>query len=314
MRALSIDAPVFTATNHPFNDPRADVKIRTSDNHDFPVHKLILSFASPVFSSMFDLPRPPETVNEQCDLPVVPVSETSRTMKKFLQFCYPLVNPVLDSLEDVGDILEVMRKYDVEDGQKQLEKILLTPSFLEKQPLQVFAIAHRHRLKKGVKLAVSYTLRRPRVDKYCVELEHLPSSAYFRLAQYNSLCRDAAVSVATLPNLPWIPDEYSVLFRCKQCLSSHPTAVLIADRSTEVYPPRWWMDYLRRVSSELEDVPYFDRPPIARHLKIALQNSSVCNTCSKVHSRMEKFSQVFAAEVQKAISKVSWHVQIYYVL
>lgn len=298
---MTINAPAITITRSPFNDHRADVTIRTSDNCNFRVHKVILSLASPVFSSMFDLPPPPDTVNEQWDLPVVPVSENSRTMEKFLQFCYPLGDPVLDSLQDVGDILEVMRKYDVEEGQKRVRKYLSTAAFLERRPLQVFAIAYQHHLEEEVQLAASYTLRRPRIDDYCAELERLPASAYFRLAKYNSKCRVAITRVVTPPNIHWIPDEYSVLFRCKQCLPIDSISVLIADGKTGVYPPQWWLDYMLGVSAALEDAPYFEMPSIENAVKAA----SACSTCRvDIHSRMKGFSQLLAAEVHKVIAEV----------
>jgi hypothetical protein len=305
---VTIDAPVTTVTRSPFNDHRADVKIRTSDSCDFRVHKVILSLVSPVFGTLFDLPPPPDTVDERWDLPVVPVSEHSRTIEKFLQFCYPLADPVLDNLDDVGDMLEVMRKYDVEEAPKRVRKYLSTTTFLENSPLQVFAIAHQYHLEEEVELAASYTLHRPRVDDYCAELERLPASAYFRLAKYNSKCRVAATSVITPPNMHWIPDEYSVLFRCNQCLSIDTTSVLIADGKTGVYPPQWWLDYIRGVSAALDDVPYFQRPSIARLLDNAVRTASTCTTyCKDVSSLMKKLSQLLAVEVQKAVCDVSRH-------
>jgi len=53
-----LPAPIVDA-KHPFDDPKADVILRSSDNVDFRCYKLLLAFASPsFFEGMFNLPQP----------------------------------------------------------------------------------------------------------------------------------------------------------------------------------------------------------------------------------------------------------------
>lgn len=46
-----------------FNDTKADVILRSSDGIDFRMFKVLLSFASPFFEGMFDLPQPTNPSN-----------------------------------------------------------------------------------------------------------------------------------------------------------------------------------------------------------------------------------------------------------
>lgn len=50
----------------PFNDPdkAADIILRSGDNVDFYVYRIVLSLASPFFKYMFSLPQAAQTVHQ----------------------------------------------------------------------------------------------------------------------------------------------------------------------------------------------------------------------------------------------------------
>ena len=50
--------------------PDADIILRASDNSDFYVHKMMLSFASPIFKDMFSLPKVENAEGETDDKPL----------------------------------------------------------------------------------------------------------------------------------------------------------------------------------------------------------------------------------------------------
>lgn len=108
----------------PFDHAKADIILRSSDNIDFRVFKLFLSLASSFFESLFELPQPTETSEDQeikDGLAVVRVPENSKTLDLLLRFCYPCTlaeDPKLEVLKDVVDVLEAARKYalDVIEG------------------------------------------------------------------------------------------------------------------------------------------------------------------------------------------------------
>ncbi|KAJ7367661.1 hypothetical protein DFH08DRAFT_725687 [Mycena albidolilacea] len=144
----------------------SDLILRSSDLVDFFVHKVVLSFASLVFRDMFAFPQP---VGEDANLirdgkPVVHLPESSQTIEKLLTLCYPRFTSSygFNDLDGVDGAYEAAGKYEIQGGQKLLERLLEEPKFLEKQPHRVFAIACHRGLQKLAKAAAMETLKLPR--------------------------------------------------------------------------------------------------------------------------------------------------------
>lgn len=155
--------PIITTAGSPFDDPRADVILRTCDNVDFRVFKLFLSFASPFFNDMFALPQTTEgeNANETKEtLPLITVAEDSKALSRLLPFCYPLAIQEADTLEDIQGLLEAAIKYSVERAEANARKWLMGSTFVEKDPVRVFAIACRHGLQDEAKKAARLTWTR----------------------------------------------------------------------------------------------------------------------------------------------------------
>jgi hypothetical protein len=123
--------PVITST--PFDRPNADLILRSSDNVDFRVFKFFLSFASPFFERMITLPQSeqPEGNDQKDGLPVIPMAEPSEVVNKLLNFCYPTCDAegALETLEEVQAVLEASIKYEMEDIQNRVQKVLVAPRF-----------------------------------------------------------------------------------------------------------------------------------------------------------------------------------------
>lgn len=133
----------FKTANAPFNAETADVILRTSDCVDFHVHQLVLALASPFFSTMFTLKRPPTSGGEcNCQLAradPVPVSEDSIVLDHLLRFCYPLRHPVISDLDVLGRVLEAAIKYDIDCATHVLREML--SARIQDSTLHVYAIA-----------------------------------------------------------------------------------------------------------------------------------------------------------------------------
>ncbi|KZS99417.1 uncharacterized protein LAESUDRAFT_627614, partial [Laetiporus sulphureus 93-53] len=71
-----------------FNKNSADIIFRTADEVDFHLHKAVLMLASSMFEGMFSIPQPTAInaaeVDFETDLPIVPVTETSKTLDALL--------------------------------------------------------------------------------------------------------------------------------------------------------------------------------------------------------------------------------------
>lgn len=132
-----------SVASEPFNKQSADVILRSADNVDFHVHKVVLSLASSFFESMFSLPQPSSDGAAEAACPVVEVPEDSSTLDCLLRWIYPVQDPAVDDLDILDSVLGAAMKYDC------AEAIILATNtltnFIPTRPLEVFAISCRYR-------------------------------------------------------------------------------------------------------------------------------------------------------------------------
>ncbi|KAF7974704.1 hypothetical protein HWV62_11489 [Athelia sp. TMB] len=191
--ATVTDTPPIAYANPPFDDDNADVILRSSDNIDFKVFKLLLSMGSPFFKDMFSLPQPAGDGGDTRDgVPVIQVSETAKILRTLLVMCYPMDavdQPALEKLEDVDMLLDAAIKYSIERAEKKAREMLVGPQHLKANALRVFAIACRHGLDKESRAAARATLSGPipKVD-FGPELEFLSAAKLLRLLKYHEDC------------------------------------------------------------------------------------------------------------------------------
>jgi len=121
--------------------------------HDFRVHKLILSLASPVFKDMFTFPQPPEqNHSDQPDIPIVDVSDSPQVLDTILRFIYPGVElPTFTDLSTVSALLSAADKYNVASMRPTLRGALKT--FVDVEPFRVYTVACRFGLWEEAKAA-----------------------------------------------------------------------------------------------------------------------------------------------------------------
>ena len=149
-----------------FDSPDADIIIRAplrpddpepSQFKDFHTHTAILSTASTVFHDMFSVPQPPQSAEDDANLPVVHIVEPAEIFEIFLRLIYPIEIPTIDSPRIVGHLLELSEKYMTNGVHTRLKQILVSPSFLKSDPIWVYAIACRMDLDEEAKLAIRHT-------------------------------------------------------------------------------------------------------------------------------------------------------------
>lgn len=97
---------------------------------------------------MFSDTGPSSIGGEGEDVIILPftLAESSNTLYAMLKWCHPLCKSMsLDTIEDVDDILEVARKYDLggllEDTRDKLKYFL--KSLMVEEPVKSYAIACR---------------------------------------------------------------------------------------------------------------------------------------------------------------------------
>jgi hypothetical protein len=189
-------APQEPLANTPFNDPKADVILQSSDGVHFRVFKIILSFASPIFSDMFSIPLL-ASLNPDSDdeVPMVTVSENAEVLDLSLRHIYPLQTPDTVPLRDASLLAEFAHKYQVDALDKSVRRYLMDS--IEQDPVGVYAIAVAYGYKCVGKSAAQSCLNLPfsRLESQFVRCA--TAEDFAALLRYHVACGEAASIVAS---------------------------------------------------------------------------------------------------------------------
>ncbi|GBE84156.1 hypothetical protein SCP_0601340 [Sparassis crispa] len=253
---------------------------------------------------MFQLPQPLDAHNH----PILPLTEDSGTLDKLFRICYPVPDPQLDNLEDVGAVLAAGVKYDMEGVQAVCTKALLDPDLGQEDPVGVYAVAVNLKLLDEACAAAGQTLRYPHevLTPPSSTLASLPATAYVYLLQYRERCRLAALKAvdAFSDSLYQTSELYE--YDCHEC--EDPTQVRIPHWN---HPRRWFVldqnDYLSYTVELLEATPSGDalledaELGLCRFVKSLLP---ACKNCRRrIRNAMQYWRKYFAEEVNKAVAK-----------
>ena len=183
-----------------FNWPDGDVILRTTHgtaNQDFRVHKVFLSFSSPVFRDMFAIPQPITAAPDGID--VVDVTDPPRALELILRYMYPSASsPVIHDLTTLLEALVLADKYDVEVARPRLRSSLR--EFTATEPLRIYAIACRLELEEEMKAASTHTtsIHLPGLTALPDEFKLIPATEYHRLILLHSRYRKSVEKFADL--------------------------------------------------------------------------------------------------------------------
>ena len=206
----------------PFDDTDADTILRSADNLDFRVYRVILSKASPVFRDMFTFPHPGpcrkhDVIDDDDDhkngLPLVRLPDSSMTLSMLLYAIYP-VSPshapppyaahgrgqddgTLDTLTDAWLAAD---KYEVSGLRDALTARLQTHALMARQPLRMFGVAYYLRSQTLLRTAAARTLPLAplTLDALGRHVDLVPFIAVRHLVEYHRACGEAARDFALL--------------------------------------------------------------------------------------------------------------------
>lgn len=178
-----------------------------------------------------------------------------------MRLIYPVVNPTINTLDELTPVLEAACKYDVTVAIDTLRTLLILPQFVEKEPLRVFAIASRYDLDEEAKLASRHTLNMNILDSPLSEdLKHMSAYQYHRLLD---LHRTRAKNAQELLIL-------NEDVKCMMCNGTH---------YGQFSPPRWWKDFEQRARKELSLRPttetVFSMPFLAESARAGCERCAV---------------------------------------
>jgi len=188
-----------------FSWPDGDVILRAThgtESRDFRVHKVFLSFSSPIFRDMFKIPQPPLAAPNGVD--VVDVTDPPRALELILRLVYPSANsPIIDDLTTLSEALVLADKYDIEVARSRLRSSFR--EFAKTEPLRTYAIACRLGFEDEMKIASSHTtsIHLPGLAELPDEFKLIPATEYHRLILLHSRYRKCVATIAAHTPLTW---------------------------------------------------------------------------------------------------------------
>ncbi|KAN0125980.1 hypothetical protein V8E52_001187 [Russula decolorans] len=321
MSRESSPAPASAEAIHdagpPFHDimPGLTVVLRSSDDVDFFVFKSILAKVSVVFRDMFDLPNaapevssPLESDDQRHGLPVIQVTETSRTLNIILRLCYPVENPDLHNLKDIRLFLEARRKYMIEAFDQTIKDALA--QIAKSRPFTVYALASRYALEDVANDAAKQTLCLSWTEDTPVSepaLKDITGEQYHRLVQYR---RDCVRRATNEPQTMWFsslsspyPPTPTTSSSCRTQFHFFFVSSLSPPRN--LWVPHWWTTYLHKALQLLKDRPRGGTVVSPDLLEYFVDSTGFCPDCQEEgKAALIKFSSALAKEVEKAIAQV----------
>ncbi|KAJ3543578.1 hypothetical protein NM688_g5839 [Phlebia brevispora] len=191
-------------TQAPFDDPDADLILRTSDNVTFRLLSLFMSRASYVFRDMMAMPLPSTTgatAMEYVDgKPLVRVTEDGKTMDAFLRCCYPVPRPILD-ISQLAAMYALGDKYDVEAVKSHAVNELSRYTPQTEYSLRAYVLACHFGLADEAMRAARETLNLPKETILTLtsmpELKLIPASSLAHLLEYRQKCMDEVAKIFT---------------------------------------------------------------------------------------------------------------------
>ena len=298
-----------TAYGPPFDDPDADIILRSSDRVDFMVYKLILSKASPFFKTMFSLPQPDTDTQADSCLPIVELAENSEVVADLLSAIYPhtLESDKDDELSLNGLIaaLDMARKYDMTTASRRLLVDFKGLKAIKDSPLEVFCAAYSRGLGDVAQITARALLkRRLNLDDMGDTLEHTNGPALHKLWKFHRACSAAAVGAISGHSFPWIPPQptnwWSAHTDCR-CLKSYGYS-LGAQRSNWSPSPAW-VGYLDRARNALREHPCSEAITDPAVMRPSYQ-VDMCDLCRHLICGLPEFSRLLGEEVDRVVSKV----------
>ncbi|KAF8808664.1 hypothetical protein BYT27DRAFT_7188630 [Phlegmacium glaucopus] len=322
---VGCDTKPPTTASFPFDDPKADLIIRSSDNIHFYVHKSLLSIVSPMFEGMLALPdNTSQEVYE--DRPRLTVSDHSRHLLCLLSWCDPRCKRPSPSLDNLTMTLEMADKYHMNSISARAQNDLLAHDSVESEPLRVFAIAIRFRLDDVARRAAQATLRVSLAYFNSPQLEHISAFALQNLHNYHFKCR--ITLRAHLASDSWAQDMKAVAhllmsykkaeeqphthgveyFSLTRLLTVDNRALWLSNADTA----HWWSCYVEMMLFTLNEHPSGFSVPRLSPTGVMQQSISrdKCNQCKEYgYERLNEVREYFSNKIEEVVSKIPFKVE-----
>ena len=144
-----------------FDDPDADIILRSCDHREFRVLKLYTTKASPVLQETIQSALSSPTASTTPSLPSVQLSDSGVTLSSLLSFILPMPSVLPSTIEHTMLLLSAAQKYQMVFIMSSIRAVIASqnPPFIrEETALQVYSLAQAHGLRQEALHAARATL------------------------------------------------------------------------------------------------------------------------------------------------------------
>ncbi|KAG1770627.1 hypothetical protein EDD22DRAFT_948246 [Suillus occidentalis] len=309
---MNAEEPTTTATA-PFDNLDGDVILRSiTDRVDFHTFKVILSLMSPVFKDMFTLPQNDLQSNVP-SIPVIPVTESSTTLKPLLLLCYPAATPTFDSLNNAKAVMEAAKKYDMQAALSRAGDLAMS-LFLPTHFLDLYALSCRFGWQHHAQTAATKSLEIKNLGRPSTKFENMHDITaldHHRLLTYHHACGVAAQAVGNSLSWldPWVSIKNMAMWSPpSDCVCKGLRKMLPVANFGELKIASWFDVYLVLSGKEL-----WERPCVSTIKEFlmtysrAVSSASDCAACRRmaVVEDMVDFHTMYIAQVEKVVANVN---------
>lgn len=251
------EPPPPPPTNDGFDE--GDITLRSSDDIEFKVYRIILRLTSPVFADMFSVASVEDTVD---------LKDDALSISMMLQFAYPDRDLVVPSFDHLEKALGIARKYHIDRMTETLRQRLrstsdqvsgeLSPIAMSSDPIRSFAIARQFGLVEEAKTASTLTIGKFRIaDMTDEELHSLQIDLESAFILYRMHARREAIITETLLATNFV-DHPATIFSDHQawllpteCPECAPRSIDIPEKAL----PFWTVQWTRHARDRLMHQP-----------------------------------------------------------
>ncbi|KAI0730813.1 hypothetical protein C8Q76DRAFT_716284 [Earliella scabrosa] len=260
------------------NVPNPDVILTSSDEVEFPVHRGVISVASPLLQAKVDeaVRATVDASNEPSSgtvaLPKVQLDVTARALAPLLKLCYPGEAEIPSDPAHLVDLLLASERLDMGSVRRTVSSRWSAAA--KPAPLRAFLLAAGAGLSVCAKQAATHVLETAFEGVYLREMEHSPGLPYHRLLMHYRSCREIAKSILSDVTGDLEGDARGTYSRTstpsyqewdgyQRSMSGTPAPPIIIQpvRYPPYYPPpvnhgnAWFKTYMKEVSDNLEQQP-----------------------------------------------------------
>ncbi|KAH9027757.1 hypothetical protein EDB84DRAFT_1499549 [Lactarius hengduanensis] len=300
----------------PFDDADADTILRSSDQVDFYVYRVMLSKTSPFFKSMFSLPQPDSGVSRK-QIPIISLTENSETIAVLLASIQPTVAAKFVPLDVMIDALVAAKKYDMDVVSHCLVQKFAMSKAMQDSPVEAFCLAYSHKLGEAARVAAKASLKhRLRLDDIGDKLQYTNGPGLHELWKFHHACSVTAVEVVSNNHI-LVEEPYDGTwwdFKDTPCKSLGSHGSECRKYRYKVGPSdSWdywdatapWHDYITRVHNVLLEHPCSEAVTNYSLLKPSYKNAEkMCSSCQRTLYGLSDFSRILGEEVERRISEV----------